>query len=55
MKLIASAEVAPDALYERGTGAEAFRRAPSRLIEMQGEAYLALPHEAGSASAPVAD
>ena len=55
VKLIASAEVAPDALYERGTGAEAFRRAPSRLIEMQGEAYLALPHEAGAASAPVAD
>jgi cell division protein ZapE len=42
--LIASADAPPDALYPAGTGAEAFRRAASRLIEMQGEEYLATPH-----------
>ena len=44
VKLLASAEAAPDALYTAGTGAQAFRRAASRLIEMQGEEYLAAPH-----------
>jgi cell division protein ZapE len=44
VKLIATAEAAPDALYTKGTGAQAFRRAASRLIEMQGEEYLAAPH-----------
>jgi cell division protein ZapE len=43
--LIASADAAPDALYTEGVGAQAFRRAASRLIEMQGEAYLAAPHQ----------
>jgi cell division protein ZapE len=42
--LIASADAPPDALYAEGAGAQAFRRAASRLIEMQGEAYLAAPH-----------
>jgi cell division protein ZapE len=46
VKLIATAEAAPDALYTAGTGAAAFRRAASRLIEMQGEEYLAAPHAA---------
>jgi cell division protein ZapE len=42
--LIASADAAPDALYTEGVGAQAFRRCASRLIEMQGEAYLAAAH-----------
>lgn len=44
VKLFASAEVPPDALYEEGMGVEAFRRTASRLIEMQSGAYLDLPH-----------
>jgi cell division protein ZapE len=44
VKLIATAEAAPDALYTQGAGAAAFRRAASRLIEMQGEEYLAAAH-----------
>jgi cell division protein ZapE len=46
VKLIATASVAPDALYARGDGFEAveFRRVVSRLAEMQTAAYLALPH-----------
>ena len=44
VKLVASAEAAPDALFQRGEGARAFERTASRLVEMQSEAYLALPH-----------
>jgi cell division protein ZapE len=43
-KLVASAEAAPDALYARGENAAMFERTASRLIEMQSEDYLALPH-----------
>jgi cell division protein ZapE len=46
VKLVASAEAEPDALYQASDGFEAheFRRAASRLIEMGSRAYLALPH-----------
>jgi len=46
VKLVASAEAEPDALYQASNGFEAqeFRRTASRLIEMRSRAYLALPH-----------
>ncbi|MGB1546981.1 MAG: cell division protein ZapE [Alphaproteobacteria bacterium] len=44
VKLIASAEDAPEALYPSGDGAMEFRRTVSRLLEMQSEAYFARPH-----------
>ncbi len=44
VKLLVSGDGPPDSLYARGTGAFEFRRAASRLVEMQSEAYLAAPH-----------
>jgi cell division protein ZapE len=44
VKLICSAAAAPDALYPAGAGSDAFRRAASRLVEMQGEDYLKRGH-----------
>jgi len=46
VKLVASAEAAPAALYRADDGFEAreFKRTASRLIEMGSRAYLALPH-----------
>ncbi|HEX4302685.1 MAG TPA: cell division protein ZapE [Rhizomicrobium sp.] len=44
VKLICSAEAAPEQLYADGDGAEAFRRTVSRLHEMQSEDYLKLGH-----------
>ncbi len=46
MKLIVSAAAEPQQLYVARAGYEAFAfdRTVSRLIEMQSEAWLALPH-----------
>jgi cell division protein ZapE len=41
VKLIVSAEVAPQRLYEEGVNSQEFRRTASRLLEMQTRAYLA--------------
>lgn len=44
VQLVCSAEAEPDRLCEKGDVAELFRRAASRLIEMQSTDYLELPH-----------
>jgi cell division protein ZapE len=44
VKLICSAEAPPDALYAVGDGDDGFRRAASRLVEMQSEDYLKRGH-----------
>ena len=46
VKLIASAEAAPDALYRGAAGTEAFEfaRVASRLVEMRSQAYLGAAH-----------
>ncbi|HTZ01837.1 MAG TPA: cell division protein ZapE [Xanthobacteraceae bacterium] len=48
VKLIASADAEPDALYRADEGFEAaeFKRTASRLVEMGSQAYLAAPHGA---------
>ena len=44
VKLLASADAEPAALYPAGDGAFEFERTVSRLLEMQSDAYLALGH-----------
>ncbi len=44
-KLLMAAQVPPDELYPAGLHAVMFHRTASRLNEMQGAAYLALPHQ----------
>jgi cell division protein ZapE len=44
VKLVASADAMPDALYPSGDGALAFERTASRLMEMRTEAYFELAH-----------
>jgi cell division protein ZapE len=46
VKLLASADAEPDALYAEGDGKFEFERTVSRLMEMQSEEYLALGHGA---------
>jgi cell division protein ZapE len=51
VKLIASADAEPDALYRADDGFEAqeFKRAASRLVEMRSQSYLGRPHGAAHA------
>ena len=44
VKLVCSAAAPPEELYAEGSGAEAFRRTASRLVEMRGEDYLQRGH-----------
>ena len=50
VKLICSAAVVPAELYVEGDNAEAFRRAASRLMEMQSAEYLCEQHGAREAA-----
>jgi cell division protein ZapE len=45
VKLVATFEVAPGALFEEGQNASEFQRTVSRLTEMQTRHYLELPHQ----------
>ena len=44
MKLCATSKVGVDDIYVEGDFAQEFTRTASRMVEMQSEAYLKLPH-----------
>ncbi len=44
VKLVVSAAASPQEIYQRGDGSFEFARCESRLMEMQSEDYMALPH-----------
>ena len=48
VKLIVSAAVPPERLYEDGPNSREFPRTVSRLAEMQSRDYMALPHVAAA-------
>jgi cell division protein ZapE len=49
-KLVMSAAVDPESLYQKGDGAFEFERTVSRLMEMRTEEYLSLERSAGESS-----
>jgi cell division protein ZapE len=55
VKLICSAAAPPDGLYPDGKGSDAFRRAASRLMEMQSEEYLRRGHGLHGISSPASE
>ena len=57
VKLVASAEADPGALYLATDGYEAneFKRTASRLMGMRSESYLALPHGRRDSRATLAE
>jgi cell division protein ZapE len=52
VKLLLSAAVPAEELYDEGPNSQDFPRTVSRLIEMRSREYMALPHQAGEPSEP---
>ncbi len=55
VKLIVTADVEADQLYQQGPNAHEFPRTVSRLIEMRGQEYLALAHRCDVETAQAAE
>jgi cell division protein ZapE len=51
VKLLVSAAVPAEELYDEGPNSQEFPRTVSRLIEMRTHEYMSLPHQAGETSA----
>jgi cell division protein ZapE len=51
VKLLVSAAVPPERLYEEGPNSREFPRTVSRLVEMQSREYMAQPHVAAAQAA----